>query len=57
MRGSRDFAHRAAYDRFLHKIVSQRNLTRQVRWTQQMDRACRPMPQQTTKAIELWLVR
>jgi transcriptional regulator with XRE-family HTH domain len=43
VRGSRDFADRAAYDRFLHKIVSQRNLTRQVRWTEERQ-ALRPLP-------------
>jgi hypothetical protein len=43
VRGSRDFADRAAYDRFLHKIVSQRNLTRQVRWAEERQ-ALRPLP-------------
>jgi transcriptional regulator with XRE-family HTH domain len=43
VRGSRDFADRAAYDRFLHKIVSQRNLTRQMRWTEERQ-ALRPLP-------------
>jgi hypothetical protein len=33
VRGSRDFADRAAYDRLLHAVVKQRNLTRQTRWT------------------------
>ena len=43
VRGSRDFADRAAYERFLHRIVSQRNLTRQARWTDERQ-ALRPLP-------------
>jgi transcriptional regulator with XRE-family HTH domain len=43
VRGSRDFADRAAYDRFLQRIVTQRNLTRQVRWAEERQ-ALRPLP-------------
>src|ERR1700730_16516105 len=34
-RGSRDFADRAAYARFLQNLVRQRNLRRQVRWLEE----------------------
>ena len=43
VRGSREFADRAAYERFLQQLVSQRNLTRQVRWAQERQ-ALRPLP-------------
>ena len=43
VRGSRDFADRGAYDRFLQQLVSQRNLTRQVRWAEERQ-ALRPLP-------------
>ncbi|HET6318216.1 MAG TPA: IS21 family transposase, partial [Chloroflexota bacterium] len=43
VRGSRDFADRAAYDRFLQRIVGQRNLTRQHRWAEERQ-ALRPLP-------------
>lgn len=43
VRGSRDFASRAAYDRFLQELVRNRNLTRAARW--QEERAVlRPLP-------------
>ena len=43
VRGSRDFADRAAYERFLAELVRQRNLTRSVRF--EADRAAlRPLP-------------
>jgi hypothetical protein len=35
MRGSRDFADRAAYARWLQELVRQRNLTRQQRWAEE----------------------
>lgn len=35
MRGSCDFADRAAYARWLHELVRQRNLTRQQRWAEE----------------------
>jgi len=35
VRGSRDFASRAAYVRFLQDLVKQRNLTRRVRWEEE----------------------
>src|SRR6266567_3587588 len=43
VRGSRDFANRGAYDRLLQQLVSQRNLTRQVRWGEERH-ALRPLP-------------
>jgi hypothetical protein len=43
VRGSRDFADRGAYDRFLQQLVSQRNLTREVRWAEERQ-ALRPLP-------------
>jgi hypothetical protein len=43
VRGSRDFADRGAYDRFLQQLVSQRNLTRQARWAEER-KALRPLP-------------
>jgi hypothetical protein len=43
VRGSRDFADRAAYEHFLQRIVSQRNLTRQVRFADERQ-ALRPLP-------------
>jgi hypothetical protein len=43
VRGNRDFADRAAYERFLGELVRQRNLTRSVRF--EADRAAlRPLP-------------
>jgi hypothetical protein len=42
-RGSRDFADRAAYARFLQNLVRQRNLRRQVRWLEERA-ALRPLP-------------
>jgi len=35
LRGSRDFADRAAYSRWLHELVRQRNATRAVRWAEE----------------------
>jgi transcriptional regulator with XRE-family HTH domain len=43
VRGSRDFGDRAAYARFLHNLVKQRNLTRQQRWLEERE-ALRPLP-------------
>lgn len=43
VRGSREFATRAAYERFLQKLVQQRNLTRQTRFADEQ-RALRPLP-------------
>ena len=43
VRGSRDFADRAAYARFLQLLAKQRNLTRQARWTEER-RTLRPLP-------------
>ena len=43
VRGSRDFADRVAYDRFLQDLVRQRNLTRQVRFAQERE-TLRPLP-------------
>jgi hypothetical protein len=43
VRGSRDFADRPAYDRFLQSLVKQRNLTRQVRWREEQPHL-RPLP-------------
>jgi len=43
VRGSRDFADRAGYDRFLQGLVKQRNLTRQVRWREEQPHL-RPLP-------------
>lgn len=43
VRGSRDFADRAAYERFLHEVVRQRNLTRQGRFAVEQQ-ALRPLP-------------
>jgi hypothetical protein len=43
VRGSRDFADRAAYDRFLHELVRQRNLTRVTRFAAEQQ-ALRPLP-------------
>jgi hypothetical protein len=42
-RGSRDFLNRAAYDRFLHELVRNRNLNRSVRFAAERD-ALRPLP-------------
>ena len=42
-RGSRDFAERAAYNRFLQNLVKQRNLRRQTRWLEERE-ALRPLP-------------
>ena len=41
--GSRDFADRASYERFLHELVRQRNLTRQQRFAVERQ-ALRPLP-------------
>ena len=43
VRGSREFADRSAYTRFLQHQVTQRNLTRQVRWAEEQA-ALRPLP-------------
>ncbi len=43
VRGSRDFADRASYTRFLHLLVKQRNLTRQTRWAEERA-VLRPLP-------------
>lgn len=43
VRGSRDFANRAGYERFLHELVRQRNLTRQQRFGVEQQ-ALRPLP-------------
>src|SRR5947208_12863559 len=43
VRGSRDFADRGSYVRFLQQLVSQRNLTRQDRWAEERQ-ALRPLP-------------
>jgi hypothetical protein len=43
VRGSRDFADRASYARWLHELVRQRNLTRQARWVEEQA-ALRPLP-------------
>jgi hypothetical protein len=43
VRGSREFPDRAAYARFLHNVVKQRNLTRQARWAEEQA-ALRPLP-------------
>lgn len=43
VRGSRDFADRPAYDRFLQEIVRQRNLTREARWQEERQALC-PLP-------------
>jgi hypothetical protein len=43
VRGSRDFVDRASYARWLHDLVRQRNLTRQVRWTEEQA-MLRPLP-------------
>ena len=43
VRGSRDFADRAAYVRFLQEVVRRRNATRQVRWAEEQA-ALRPLP-------------
>lgn len=43
VRGSRDFADRAAYERFLHELVRQRNLTRAARFAAEQQ-ALRPLP-------------
>jgi len=42
-RGSRDFASRDAYERFLQTLVQRRNLTRQVRWATERE-VLRPLP-------------
>jgi transcriptional regulator with XRE-family HTH domain len=42
-RGSREFADRAAYNRFLQNLVKQRNLRRQGRWLHERE-ALRPLP-------------
>ncbi len=43
VRGSRDFADRASYARWLHELVRQRNLTRQARWVEEQA-VLRPLP-------------
>lgn len=43
VRGSRDFAERIAYVRFLQDLVRQRNLTRQARWAEERQ-TLRPLP-------------
>jgi hypothetical protein len=43
VRGSREFADRAAYNRFLQNLVKQRNLRRQTRWLEERE-ALRPLP-------------
>jgi hypothetical protein len=43
VRGSRDFADRPAYDRFLQGLAKQRNLTRQTRWSEERPHL-RPLP-------------
>jgi hypothetical protein len=43
LRGSRDFADRAAYARWLHELLRQRNLTRQVRWAEERAKL-QPLP-------------
>jgi hypothetical protein len=43
VRGSRDFAERTAYERFLHELVRQRNLTRAARFAAEQH-ALRPLP-------------
>ena len=43
VRGTRDFSSRAAYVHFLHDLVKQRNLTRQVRWETERPHL-RPLP-------------
>jgi transcriptional regulator with XRE-family HTH domain len=48
-RGSREFADRAAYNRFLQNLVKQRNLRRQERWLEERE-ALRPLP---TAPLEL----
>jgi hypothetical protein len=42
-RGNRDFADRASYLAWLHELVRKRNLTRQLRWTTELE-ALRPLP-------------
>src|SRR5215211_7114390 len=42
-RGSRDFADRAAYERFLAELVRRRNATREARWAEERA-ARRPLP-------------
>src|SRR6478752_7248357 len=49
-RGSRDFADRAAYNRFLQNLVKQRNLRRQTRWLEERE-ALRPLP---SAPLGLW---
>lgn len=43
VRGSREFADRASYGRFLQNLTKQRNLTRQARWAQERA-VLRPLP-------------
>jgi hypothetical protein len=43
VRSSRDFASRAAYERFVQDLVRNRNLTRHVRWQEERT-ALRPLP-------------
>jgi transposase len=43
VRGSRDFADRAAYAHFLQSLVRQRNLTREKRWAEERE-TLRPLP-------------
>lgn len=43
VRGSRDFADRAAYTRFIHDVVRHRNTTRQVRFAE-AQQVLRPLP-------------
>lgn len=43
VRGSRDFADRASYARWLYELVRQRNLTRQTRWVEEQA-VLRPLP-------------
>ena len=46
IRGSRDFADRAACNRFLQNLVKHRNLRRQERWLEERE-ALRPLPTAT----------
>jgi len=43
LRGSRDFADRVAYLRFLHDLVRRRNQTRQARWSEEREQLA-PLP-------------
>src|SRR5206468_10546148 len=46
--GSRDFADRAAYRRFLQHLIRHRNTTRQLRWSEERE-LLRPLP---TRALD-----